>query len=256
MPDWLPRTVVIIPTYNEEGNIRQIVSRLREGQPDVDVLVVDDASPDGTGELADDIAKSDDQVHAIHGDGRGGLGTAYLAGFAWALERDYDVLVEMDADGSHQPEQLGRLLGAIESADVVIGSRWIPGGTVKNWPRSRQILSRGGNAYIRLALGLGLRDATAGFRAYRAEALQTIGLEDVESQGYCFQTDLSRRAVRAGLRVVEVPIDFVEREVGESKMNSKIMRESLTRVTGWALSDRLHQAKKVVSEWGDRRVQR
>lgn len=252
MPDRSPRTVVIIPTYNELGNLRQIVGRVREAQPDVDVLVVDDASPDGTGDLADELAAADPQVHAVHGDSKCGLGDAYLAGFTWALDRGYDVLVEMDADGSHQPEQLGRLLGAIESADLVIGSRWVPGGSVENWPLRREVLSRTGNAYIRLALGLGLRDATAGFRAYRAEALRQIGLDEVESAGFCFQTDLSRRAVRAGLRVIEVPIDFIEREVGESKMSPRIMRESLARVTAWGLADRSGQLRG----WSDRMKRR
>lgn len=248
MAERSPRTVVIIPTFNEVGNIRQIVGRVRAAQPQLDVLIVDDASPDGTGDAADELAAGDEQIYVLHGDAKCGLGDAYLAGFRWALDRDYEILVEMDADGSHQPEQLGRLLGAIESADLVIGSRWVPGGSVENWPRHRELLSRTGNAYIRLMLGLGVRDATAGFRAYRAEALHKIGLDEVASEGYCFQTDLSRRAVRAGLRVIEVPIDFIEREVGESKMNAKIMRESLARVTGWGISDRARQLRQRAAE--------
>lgn len=245
------RCVVIIPTYNESENLRPILERLRSAQPSVDVLVVDDASPDGTGEIADEIAVSDPSVHVLHREGKGGLGAAYLAGFGWALERDYDVLVEMDADGSHQPEQLGRLLGSIASADVVIGSRWVPGGSITNWPLSRELMSRCGNLYIRAMLGLSLRDVTAGFRAYRAEALRKIGLDTVESEGYCFQTDLSRRAVQAELNVIEVPIDFIERERGESKMSADIMRESLSKVTAWGMADRKHQLRTALRRLRD-----
>lgn len=248
MADQPLRCIVIIPTYNEAQNIRDITHRVRTAQPDVDVLIVDDNSPDGTGDIADEMAADDEQIHVLHRAGKEGLGVAYMAGFRWALERDYDVVVEMDADGSHQPEQLGRLLGAIGSADAVIGSRWVPGGSIRNWPRSRELLSRGGNAYIRIALGLGLRDSTAGFRAYRADALRAIALDDVESAGYCFQTDLSRRALRAGMTVIEVPIDFVEREQGESKMSRDIMTESLVKITRWALADRAKQLRSAADK--------
>lgn len=241
------RCIVIVPTYNESENLRPILDRLRSAQPDVDVLVVDDASPDGTGDLADQVAATDDAVHVLRRDDKSGLGAAYLAGFRWALAREYDVLVEMDADGSHQPEQLGRLLGAINSADVVIGSRWVPGGSISNWPLSRELMSRCGNFYIRALLGLPLRDVTAGFRAYRADALRKLGLETVESEGYCFQTDLSRRAVHAGLTIIEVPIDFIERERGESKMSTDIMRESLAKVTSWGVADRKKQLRRVIN---------
>ena len=241
------RCIVIVPTYNESENLRPILDRLRSAQPDVDVLVVDDASPDGTGDLADQVAATDDAVHVLRRDDKSGLGAAYLAGFRWALAREYDVLVEMDADGSHQPEQLGRLLGAINSADVVIGSRWVPGGSISNWPLSRELMSRCGNLYIRALLGLPLRDVTAGFRAYRADALRKLGLETVESEGYCFQTDLSRRAVHAGLTIIEVPIDFIERERGESKMSTDIMRESLAKVTSWGVADRKKQLRRVIN---------
>ncbi|MFV0535331.1 MAG: polyprenol monophosphomannose synthase [Cumulibacter sp.] len=249
------RCVVVIPTYNEAENIGQIVARVRAAQPDVDVLIVDDRSPDNTGQIADEIARQDPTVHALHRRCKDGLGAAYLDGFRWALDREYDVVVEMDADGSHQPEQLGRILDALTDADVVIGSRWVPGGSVTNWPRGREYLSRGSNLYIRLVLGLGLRDATAGFRAYRADALRAIGLADVESHGYCFQTDLTRRAVRAGLRVVEVPIDFVERERGRSKMSADVMAESLVRVSGWAIADRSRQLRRAVTD-ATRRLRR
>ncbi|TIC86469.1 polyprenol monophosphomannose synthase [Nocardioides sp. GY 10127] len=238
----LGRTVMVVPTYNEADNLAWIVGRVRAAQPDVDVLVVDDASPDGTGALADDLAAHDPQVHVLHRTGKGGLGAAYLAGFAHALEAGYDVVGEMDADGSHQPEQLGRLLAAVsdpdDPADLVIGSRWVPGGSVENWPWQRQALSRGGNLYVRLLLGIPVRDATAGFRLYRRSALEAIRLDEVRSTGYVFQTDLVVRTLRAGLRVREVPIDFVERVRGDSKMTGAVALESLVRITGWGLADR------------------
>ena len=203
------------------------------------MLVVDDASPDGTGEAADRIAASDDHVHVMHRLGKQGLGTAYLAGFSWGLKRDYSVLVEMDADGSHQPEQLPSLLAALDGADLVLGSRWVAGGSVVNWPRRRELLSRGGNTYVRLALGLKVKDATGGFRAFRRATLEKLDLDGVASQGYCFQVDLARRAVQHDLRVVEVPIEFVEREYGDSKMTGSIVREALWRVTVWGAQRRL-----------------
>jgi dolichol-phosphate mannosyltransferase len=228
--------LVVVPTYDERLNIEGVVGRVRAAVPNADLLVVDDASPDGTGEIADRLAAGDAQVHVLHRVGKQGLGSAYLAGFGWGLERGYDVLVEMDADGSHQPEQLPDLLAALEDADLVLGSRWVPGGSVVNWPRSRELLSRGGNTYVRVALGLGLRDATGGFRAFRRETLDKLDLDAVASQGYCFQVDLARRAVAQGLRVAEVPIEFVEREHGVSKMSGAIVREALWRVTVWGLA--------------------
>ena len=227
--------LVVVPTYDERLNIEPVVGRVRAAVPSADVLVVDDASPDGTGEIADRLAAEDGQVHVLHRVGKQGLGSAYLAGFGWGLQRGYDVLVEMDADGSHQPEQLPDLLAALGEADLVLGSRWVPGGSVVNWPRSRELLSRGGNTYVRVALGLRLRDATGGFRAFRRETLDKLDLDAVASQGYCFQVDLARRAVSQGLRVVEVPIEFVEREHGVSKMSGAIVREALWRVTLWGL---------------------
>ncbi|MFF3324090.1 polyprenol monophosphomannose synthase [Streptomyces sp. NPDC002889] len=234
----LGKALVIIPTYNEAGNVRSIVSRVRAAVPDADVLVADDNSPDGTGKFADELAAQDDQVHVLHRKGKEGLGAAYLAGFAWGIERDYGVLVEMDADGSHQPEELPRLLTALKSADLVLGSRWVPGGRVVNWPKHREFLSRGGSTYSRLLLGVPIRDVTGGFRAFRAETLQGLGLAEVASQGYCFQVDLARRAVAAGYHVVEVPITFVERELGDSKMSRDIVVEALWRVTAWGVGDR------------------
>ena len=241
------KVLVITPTYNERLPLPGTLSRLRAAVPDADVLVVDDASPDGTGDLADARAADDDAVHVLHRPGKAGLGAAYRAGFAWGLERGYDVLVEMDADGSHQPEQLPALLAAVaDGADLAIGSRWVPGGAVTNWPVSRQALSRGGNLYARLALGIDVRDATAGFRAYRREVLEKIALDEVSSQGYCFQIDLAWRAVRTGFHVVEVPIVFVERELGASKMNGAIVREALTKMTVWGVQHRAGQAASLV----------
>jgi dolichol-phosphate mannosyltransferase len=239
------RVLVIVPTYQERDNIEPIVARTLDANPQVDVLVVDDASPDGTGKLAEAMADDDPRVHVLHRAAKNGLGAAYIAGFDWGLERGYDVLVEMDADGSHAPEQLPRLLGALAAgADLVLGSRWMPGGAVVNWPRRREVLSRGGNLYTRLMLGLALRDATGGFRAYRRHALVGIDFAGVDSQGYCFQVDLARRAVDAGFRVEEVPITFVERVRGESKMSGAIVHEALWRVTRWGLVYRLRQLRR------------
>jgi dolichol-phosphate mannosyltransferase len=179
----------------------------------------------------------------LHRAGKAGLGAAYLAGFAWGLERGYDVLVEMDADGSHQPEQLPTLLTRLADADMVLGSRWVRGGRVLNWPVHRKVISRGGTTYARLALGVRIRDITGGFRAFRADALRSLDLQDVASQGYCFQIDLAWRAVQRGLRVVEVPITFVERERGQSKMSGAIVRESLVLVTAWGLRHRFGQLR-------------
>lgn len=232
--------LVVVPTYDEAPNLERTVTRVRTAVPCAHVLVVDDASPDGTGELADRLAAVDGQVHVLHRLGKQGLGAAYLSGLGWGLARGYQVLVEMDADGSHQPEQLPGLLRAVEDgADLALGSRWVPGGSVVNWPRRRALLSRGGNAYVRVALGLGLRDATGGFRAFRRTALERLDLHGVASQGYCFQVDLARRAVDEGCTVVEVPIAFVEREHGVSKMSGAIVREALWRVTVWGLRRRL-----------------
>jgi len=240
------KIVVLIPTYNERENVSLIVSRLRAAVPEADVLVLDDNSPDGTGAIADRLAADDGQVRVLHRESKEGLGAAYLAGFAWALERDYDVMVEMDADGSHQPEQLRSLLVALADADVVLGSRWVPGGSVVNWPIHRKVLSVGGNVYVRVLLGMPIGDATGGFRAYRASALRTLDLQKVASQGYCFQVDLAWRAIRAGLSVVEVPITFVERTIGDSKMSQDIVNESLRSITMWGARYRLGQVRSLL----------
>lgn len=238
--------VVIIPTYNEFDALPDTLARLRAAVPEADVLVVDDASPDGTGDWVEKQAAVDGAVHVLRRTGKQGLGTAYLAGFQWALERGYDVLVEMDADGSHLPEQLPLLLARITDADLVVGSRWVRGGRVVNWPRSREVLSRGANIYTRLALGVPLRDATAGYRAYRATMLEKLDLSDVASQGYCFQIDMTCRIAQAGGRITEVPITFVERTAGESKMSRGIVFEALGRVTVWGLHHRAAQVRNLV----------
>jgi dolichol-phosphate mannosyltransferase len=239
----LGRVLVVIPTYNEAANLAGVVDRVRSAVPAADILVADDNSPDGTGKLADSIAADDERVHVLHRPGKEGLGAAYLAAFAWALERDYGVLVEMDADGSHRPEELPRLLAALEDADLVLGSRWVSGGAVVNWPRRRLLLSRGGNTYSRVALGVSIRDITGGYRAFRRETILGLDLESVASQGYCFQVDLAWQAVRRGFRVVEVPITFVEREQGTSKMNGGIVREALWRVTSWGIQSRTQRLR-------------
>ncbi|HET7534567.1 MAG TPA: polyprenol monophosphomannose synthase [Nocardioidaceae bacterium] len=247
------RVVVVIPTYNEAENIAWIVTRVRRVLPQADILVVDDGSPDGTGRIADELAAADPQVLVVHRSVKEGLGAAYLHGFRVALERGYDVIGEMDADGSHQPEQLPRLLAALEDADLVLGSRWVPGGSVVNWPWARQALSRGGNLYTRLLLGIPVRDATGGFRLFRRTTLEKIDLASVRSVGYCFQADLAWRSVEAGLRVREVPIQFVERTRGESKMSPDVAVESLRRITVWGLRERRRQAADVLSKVTPRR---
>jgi dolichol-phosphate mannosyltransferase len=234
----LGRVVMVVPTYNEALNLELVLERVRRLQPDLDVLVVDDGSPDGTGQLADAIAAEDSHVTVLHRAKKEGLGAAYLNGFQVALERGYDVIGEMDADGSHQPEQLQSLLDALVDADLVIGSRWVPGGSIVNWPLHRELLSRGGNFYTRHLLGIRVRDATAGYRLFRRTTLERIGLDEVESAGYVFQADLAFRTIKAGLKVVEVPIEFVERARGDSKMSRHVATESLKRITVWGLGER------------------
>jgi dolichol-phosphate mannosyltransferase len=235
---------MVVPTFNEADNLAWIVGRLRAAQPAAEVLVVDDNSPDGTGRIADGLAAADPHVHVLHRTAKGGLGAAYLAGFDWALREGFDVIGEMDADGSHQPEQLGRLLDGLRSADLVIGSRWVPGGSVVNWPFDRVLLSRGGNLYVRLLLGIDVRDATAGYRVFRRQTLEKIDLASVRSTGYVFQTDLVTRCLRTGLTVREVPIEFVERERGDSKMSGAVALESLQRITLWGLRERWAQLRR------------
>ncbi|WHS49497.1 polyprenol monophosphomannose synthase [Rothia sp. SD9660Na] len=243
------RVLTVIPTYNEKENLPIVVERLRAAVPDCDILVVDDNSPDGTGQLAGSMAAEDSHINVLHRTVKDGLGGAYLAGFDWGLEAGYDVLVEMDADCSHQPEQLPLLLQAIESgADLAIGSRYVSGGKTKNWPLHRQILSRGANLYTRLILGTKVKDITAGYRAYRREALQKLNLEGIDSKGYVFQVDLAWRSEQAGLKIVEVPITFVEREIGSSKMDGNIIVDSMTKVTRWGLTARAERVRSLIKK--------
>ena len=234
----LGRVLVIVPTYNERDALPLIVERIRAAVPEADVLVADDNSPDGTGAIADSLAEADPKVRVMHRHGKEGLGAAYIAGFTWGLQNNYDVLVEMDADGSHQPEQLPRLLDALRDADLVLGSRWVPGGGTQNWSMGREVLSRGGNIYTRAMLGVPIHDATGGYRAFRADTLRNLDLHTVASQGYCFQVDLAWRTVQRGMTVKEVPITFVERSVGDSKMSRAIVAEALWRVTQWGVAER------------------
>jgi dolichol-phosphate mannosyltransferase len=250
------RVVVVIPTYNEADNIRLITGRVRAAVPAVDILVADDNSPDGTGAIADELALADDHIFVLHRAGKEGLGAAYKAGFAWAKDKGYDAVVEMDADGSHAPEELPKLLDALAGADAVLGTRYIPGGSVHNWPLHRLLLSRGGNIYIRMALGMPFRDATGGYRAYRMAVLDAINVETVASTGYSFQVELAWRSHKGGFRLVEVPITFTEREHGVSKMSGNIFKEQLLRVTVWGvqarrdgLLDRLGRKPRQGSTW-------
>lgn len=232
------RALVIIPTYNERESIERLLPRvLATG---VDVLVVDDGSPDGTGDYVAGVAEAQPRLSLLRRASKDGLGPAYLAGFAWGLERGYDVLLELDADGSHPPETIPAMLDVLADDPAgriggVIGSRWVAGGSVVDWPLGRTLISRGGSWYARVMLGLGVRDVTAGFRAYRSSVLRELHLEDVESHGYCFQIDMTRRVVAAGYTLVEVPIVFREREFGHSKMSGAIVREAMVKVTQWGL---------------------
>jgi dolichol-phosphate mannosyltransferase len=226
-------TLVIMPTYNEAQSISEIVRNLLNTVSDIDLLIVDDNSPDGTGKQADEIAANNPRVSVLHRTEKNGLGPAYLAGFAWAFERGYEFVVEMDADGSHRAEDLPKLLVRAPFNDLVIGSRWVSGGKVLNWPLSRQLISRTGNTYARVMLRTGVRDITAGFRVYRASFLKSLDLANIASAGYSFQVELAWRTFKASGRIEEVPITFVERAHGNSKMSNKIVLEALWRVTKW-----------------------
>jgi len=233
------RVLVIVPTYNEVESLERVVGALRSAAPAVDVLVVDDASPDGTGELADRLAAGDEKITVLHRDGKLGLARAYGAGFALAHELGYDIVVEMDADGSHPAQTLPTMLDSLvsggDSLGLVIGSRWVPGGAVENWPRYRRFLSQAGNHYARFMLRLPVRDSTAGFRAYRAPVLLSVLTPEIDSQGYCFQIDLALRVHDHGFDIAEVPIVFREREAGVSKMSRAIVVEAMVRVTVWGV---------------------
>ncbi len=240
------KTLVVIPTYNERESLPIIISGVRTAEPKVDILIADDNSPDGTGEVAEGLRNSDSAIFVLHRAAKAGLGAAYLDAFGWAKTEGYEVVVEMDADGSHRPVDLTKILDALTNSDVVLGSRWVKHGKVVNWPLSRKLLSRGGNLYTRMWLGIPIQDATGGFRAYRMSALDLMGIEHVESQGYCFQVDMAWRAVKSDLKVTEVPITFVERELGESKMDGSIVKEALWRVTQWGIEKRLSDLKRIL----------
>ena len=254
----LDRVLVLLPTFNERDNLPQIMKRIRTSVPDAHVLVLDDNSPDGTGELADSLAASDDHIFVMHRRGKEGLGKAYLAGFKWGLKHGYDAMIEIDADGSHPAEELPAMLRLAQDADLVIGSRWMPGGAVENWPLNREILSRGANIYVQLMLHTRVRDATAGFRVYRATLLRELDLETVQSAGYGFQIDLTWRATKVGATIVEHPILFKERELGVSKMSENIISEAFLAVAKWGVEYRtsqllkgLHAVRRVVRPAGE-----
>ena len=238
------RALVVIPTYNEAESVVEVLDRVLLADPRVDVLVVDDGSPDGTAKLVLGRGEGEPRVQLMERAGKQGLGAAYRAGFAWGLERGYDALVEMDADLSHPPDRLPALLDGLAAADLVIGSRYVPGGRTVNWSRLREAISRGGNAYVRLALRLPVHDCTAGYRAYRREVLEALPVAAVRSNGYCFQVEMAHRTWQEGFRVVEVPITFTERASGVSKMSKQIVAEALLRVTQWALTGGRRRARR------------
>jgi dolichol-phosphate mannosyltransferase len=241
----LERVLVIIPTYNESENIGPITSRIRAAVPDADILIADDNSPDGTGALADELANADAHIHVLHRTGKEGLGAAYIAGFRWGLDAGYDVLIEHDADGSHQPEYLPAMLDRLRTADVVKGSRYIKGGATEGWPLHRELLSRGGNLWTRAWLGIPVKDATGGLAAWRATTLRGLDLDAVEAAGYGFQVDLIWRAIRSGFTAAEIPITFVERELGDSKMSGAIVAEAMMLTTRWGIAYRTGQLKSL-----------
>jgi len=228
------KTRVLVPTYQELHTIPSIIHRIFEHNPEVHVLVIDDNSPDGTGQLAEQLKSKYANLEVLHRKNKNGLGAAYIDGFNNSLN-DFDVLVEMDADGSHDPQDLVTILQEIAHYDCVLGSRWVPGGKVINWPKSREILSRGGNSYARLMLGIDIGDATGGFRAYKTSALKHLDLTDIDSQGYCFQVDMVRRLLKKGFTIKEVPITFTERTIGTSKMSRNIVLEAFLKVGIWGL---------------------
>lgn len=234
----LPRSLVVLPTYNERENVEGIVSRVLDQGADFDVLIVDDGSPDGTGEIADRLAATTQgRVHALHRTGKQGLGTAYLLGFQWALERSYDTIFEMDADFSHDPDSLPKLRAPVRAgiADVAVGSRWVAGGATRNWSLLRTVISRGGSLYARLLLGVPVRDLTSGFKCFGRHVLERVRLDQVQSNGYAFQVEMNYRCIQAGYRIQEVPITFVDRRVGQSKMGMHIVLEAMAVVLGLRL---------------------
>lgn len=248
-----PRKILlIIPTYNEADNIIATTKAIRKVVPELDILIVDDNSPDGTGAIADDLASKDGQINVLHRTDKTGLGAAYLAGFNWGMARDYQAFIEFDADGSHQPKELPKLIAALADADMVKGSRWVKGGSVVNWPKSREFLSRGGSIYTRLMLGLPVKDITGGLNLIRREALAEIIKHPIDTTGYGIQRDLTWNAHRLGYRVVEVPIEFKDREFGQSKMSKQVLAEALKRTTQLGAAHRFGQLKKVGQQGGQK----
>ena len=228
------KTRVLVPTYNELHTLPSIIHRIFEHNPNVYVLVIDDNSPDGTGELADKLKEKYEKLEVLHRQSKNGLGAAYVEAFKFSIN-NFDVLVEMDADGSHDPKDLTQILKNIEQFDCVLGSRWVNGGKVVNWPKSREILSRGGNWYAKLMLNFNIEDSTGGYRAYKTSALSQLNLEEIDSQGYCFQVDMVRRLLEKGFSIKEVPITFTERTIGSSKMSKNIVIEAFIRIGIWGL---------------------
>ncbi len=242
------KVLICIPTYNERESLPGMLDRTRAAVPEVDILVIDDNSPDGTGAYADERAADDSQIHVMHRTAKEGLGRAYLAGFEWAIDRGYTHVCEMDADGSHRPEHLPELLERADEPDkpdLVIGSRWVDGGEVVNWPKHREVLSRAGNFYIKLWLDLPAKDATAGFRVFRTDTLKKLDFSTIESKGYFFQVDMTLKMRDLGAKIVEVPISFVEREIGDSKMSGNIIQEAFMRATKLGVKRRGAQIRQV-----------
>jgi dolichol-phosphate mannosyltransferase len=237
------RVLVVVPTYQEVENIEEMLRRVRRAVPEADVLVVDDASPDGTADAAEKFGQELERVEVLRRGAKSGLGSAYRAGFGRGLAQGYDVLVQMDADLSHDPAAIPSLLGALDQADLAVGSRYVAGGSIPHWPARRRALSRYGNRYATAVLGLGIRDATSGFRAYKAQTLRTIDVEHTTATGYGFQVELAYRAAMRGCKLVEVPIVFVDRVRGTSKMSSRIIAEAMWSVTVWGLRDRLRRTR-------------
>lgn len=238
------RSLVVVPTYQEAENVERFLAAVRAAVPATDVLVVDDNSPDGTGDLAEKVGAELGQIKVLHRAGKDGLGSAYRAGFGRALREGYDVIVQMDCDFSHDPAMIAVLMDVVvDGADCSVGSRYVPGGSTPNWPYYRQALSRYGNRYTSAVLGLGVRDATSGFRAYRADTLRTIDVESTRSSGYAFMSELAHRMARQHLRIEEIPITFVDRTAGSSKMSAKIIAESMALVSIWGVRARLRRTR-------------
>ncbi|PKN58831.1 MAG: dolichyl-phosphate beta-D-mannosyltransferase [Deltaproteobacteria bacterium HGW-Deltaproteobacteria-14] len=236
--------LIIIPTYNELENLPELVKAIFAVAADVHLLVVDDGSPDGTGALADELAAADPRVHVLHRAGKLGLGTAYIAGFKWALERDYPLVFEMDADFSHQPRYIPEFIAAAADADVVLGCRYIKGGGTEDWGLWRKFVSRGGNLYARMVLWLPFHDLTGGFKCFRREVLEALDLDGVKSTGYAFQIELTYRAHKLGFRVAEVPIIFPDRQVGQSKMSGSIVREAVVNLVKLRFDKSIRKSKR------------